>query len=154
MCGGVHKGECGSQHLQKKPGPWGSVHLLKDLTAERREDRRRGEGRGGEGAADHWSDVYEDHQFSGQNCVVLPCRLSHRRRAVRFSYLMPPRDSLTPLHTEHQYSGGQPPPQIPVKFAHLCLRITNRLVRTFQTTTQPFNHRTSLHRSSQEVMCL
>lgn len=29
-------------------------------------------------------------------------------------------DNVTAPNTEHQYSGGQPPPQIPSKFIHLC----------------------------------
>lgn len=53
----------------------------------------------------------------------LRCSVCHRTRVVRFSYLMHQWEQQSrrgQWSTGHQYSGGQPPPQIPFQFIHLC----------------------------------
>lgn len=74
---------------------------------------------------DHLSVVNRWHLSSTELCCSL-CHFSHRTGAVHFSYLMPPIEQQSSRgqsggseHRELIFS-GQPPPQIPFKFIHLC----------------------------------
>lgn len=48
----------------------------------------------------------------------LRCPVCHRTRVVHFSYLMPPWEQQS--RRGQLRGGGQPPPQIPIEFIHLC----------------------------------